>query len=300
MEIRDLQIFQAVAEHNSISKAAVNLNYVQSNVTARIQMLEKELGTKLFHRHKKGMVLTAEGKRLLTHSQKVLTEWAEIKNLFLDSENPSGTLTIGTVEIVSQLPYILSSYFTKFPNVDLSLKAGVTEELLTEVLHYQLEGAFITGPIQHHLLEQYPVFEEELTLVTNSPQFEKTQLVNQTLLVLNKGCGYRLKLENWLKAEGVSPRRVIEFSTLDMIIKSVTLGLGITAVPKSYIEQLSDYKNLYCHQIPEEFQTIVTLFIRKKDTYMTNSVKQLLNIILEKKELLVREDNRVNSELAGL
>lgn len=49
-----LKVFQAVAEEGSISKAAQSLNYVQSNVTARIQQLEQELKTPLFYRHSRG------------------------------------------------------------------------------------------------------------------------------------------------------------------------------------------------------------------------------------------------------
>ena len=54
MELRDLQIFKSVANNGSVSHAAKELNYVQSNVTARIKLLEKELKTPLFYRHKKG------------------------------------------------------------------------------------------------------------------------------------------------------------------------------------------------------------------------------------------------------
>ncbi len=53
MELRDLQIFKCVATLGSVSSAAKELNYVQSNVTARIKHLENELNTQLFYRHKK-------------------------------------------------------------------------------------------------------------------------------------------------------------------------------------------------------------------------------------------------------
>ena len=64
MELNDLIIFQKVAECGSVSKAAEQLSYVQSNVTARIKVLEKELHTPLFNRHKRGMIINSEGKRL--------------------------------------------------------------------------------------------------------------------------------------------------------------------------------------------------------------------------------------------
>ncbi|WP_434120853.1 helix-turn-helix domain-containing protein [Salinicoccus roseus] len=54
MEIKDLRIFQSVAEAGSISKGAKALNFVQSHVTARIKALETELDTQLFLRHSRG------------------------------------------------------------------------------------------------------------------------------------------------------------------------------------------------------------------------------------------------------
>ena len=64
MELKDLRIFQSVAEAGSISKGAKALNFVQSHVTARIKVLETELDTQLFLRHSRGTTLTSEGRKL--------------------------------------------------------------------------------------------------------------------------------------------------------------------------------------------------------------------------------------------
>lgn len=124
MEISDLRIFQAVAELGSVSKAAKELNYVQSNVTARIQQMELKLGTELFYRHRRGMSLNPEGKKLLGYTQKILAMMEEMKLAFQDEEDPSGPLLVGSVETVSCLPDILSAYHKKYPRVDLSLMTG--------------------------------------------------------------------------------------------------------------------------------------------------------------------------------
>ncbi|EKN63327.1 LysR family transcriptional regulator [Schinkia azotoformans LMG 9581] len=70
MEFKDLEIFQMVAEKGTISEVAKELKYVQSNITMRIQKLEQELNTPLFNRHRRGMSLTPEGKKLLAYSKK--------------------------------------------------------------------------------------------------------------------------------------------------------------------------------------------------------------------------------------
>lgn len=79
MELKDLEIFQLVAEKGTVTEVAKELNYVQSNITSRIQKLEAELNTPLFHRHRRGMTLTPEGKKLLSYSEKILRLTAEMK-----------------------------------------------------------------------------------------------------------------------------------------------------------------------------------------------------------------------------
>jgi DNA-binding transcriptional LysR family regulator len=75
MESADLRIFQMVAREGSITKAALRLDYVQSNVTARVQQLESELGTVLFFRHNRGMTLSSSGKTLLVYADKIVGCW---------------------------------------------------------------------------------------------------------------------------------------------------------------------------------------------------------------------------------
>ncbi|MDN4095679.1 LysR substrate-binding domain-containing protein [Brevibacillus agri] len=68
---------------------------------------------------------------------------------FHQTSVPSGVLSIGMVETINQLPDLLSAYCSRYPQVDLSLTAGVTERLLQHVLDVELDGAFVTGPISH-------------------------------------------------------------------------------------------------------------------------------------------------------
>ncbi|WP_256759421.1 LysR family transcriptional regulator [Cohnella sp. WQ 127256] len=279
MEFNDLHIFQTVAAHGSVSKAAVELNYVQSNVTARIKLLEKELQTPLFYRHKRGMILNSEGKRLLEHSRDILSRVEEMKRTFHDQSKPSGVLNIGIVETVVALPDILSSYYSKYPDVEISLKAGVTDLLLQEVIDMKLDGAFVTGPIRHPLIDQVEVIQEKLVLVTKGDSFSVEDITTKPLLLYNKGCGYRGRLESWMKVEGIIPKQIMEFGTFGTIIGSVAAGIGITIIPESSITDLVANGTVFCHRIPEPYQEITTIFIRRKDAYLTHTLQCFMDEI---------------------
>ncbi|GBG07146.1 LysR family transcriptional regulator [Paenibacillus agaridevorans] len=280
MEFNDLRIFQAVATHGSVSKAALELNYVQSNVTARIKLLEKELRTPLFYRHKRGMILNPEGKRLLDHSREILSKMEEMTHLFEDKTYPSGVLEIGIVETVNALPDILSSYYRKYPNVELSLKTGVTDDLVQQVLDMKLDGAFVTGPIRHPLIEQLEVIQEKLVLVTKGESFRIEEITEKPLLLYNKGCGYRERLESWMKAEGIIPKQIMEFGTFGTIMGSVAAGIGMTIIPESSITDLIVKGTVYGHSVPEPYHEITTIFIWRKDSYISSTLQCFMDEIV--------------------
>lgn len=281
MEIKDLLIFQSVARHGSISKAADELCYVQSHITARIKSLESNLKTELFHRHSRGTTLNSEGKKLLNYSEKILLMLNEMEKAFQDSDSPSGTLEIGTVETVIKLPVILSAYHRNYPNVDLSLITDVTKELLSLILSRQLDGAFVTSFGYHPEIEQIEVFQEKLVLISNNEGISFDDLKRQPLLVFSEGCSYRANLENWLHDEGVINANVMEFGTLETILGSVRSGLGISLVPHSTVRQLELDGAIHCHDIPDKYSNISTVFIWHAESYVTNTMKKFIETIQE-------------------
>jgi DNA-binding transcriptional LysR family regulator len=112
MELKDLNIFVTVAKTGSVTKTAELLDYVQSNITARIQHLENHLGTSLFNRHSRGVSLTASGETLLHYANKILNLCGEAEQVLQDSKTPTGTLRIGAMETTTatRLPSILAKY----------------------------------------------------------------------------------------------------------------------------------------------------------------------------------------------
>ena len=90
MDAADLRVFQSVASTGSMSKAALELNTVQSNVTARIKSLEDEVGFVLFERTNRGVTLTAAGQRLLPFAARAARLLDDAKRAVADQGTPSG------------------------------------------------------------------------------------------------------------------------------------------------------------------------------------------------------------------
>ncbi len=124
VELIDLLTFSAVARNGGITRAAEELNTVQSNVTQRVKALEAEIGTALFERHSRGMTLTGAGRRLLPYAQRMAALSREAMLAARDDGEPKGPLAIGSMETTAavRLPALLAEFHRRFPAVRLTLK----------------------------------------------------------------------------------------------------------------------------------------------------------------------------------
>src|SRR6201990_2590046 len=168
MELTDLQTFATVARLGGITRAAAELNTVQSNVTQRIKAMEAEIGTALFERPSRGMTASGAGRRLLPYAQQMAALSREAVLAARDDGVPKGPLAIGSMETTAavRLPALLAEFHRRFPAVRLSLRTAPTADLVAAVLDGTLDGAFVAGPIDHAELSAVSAFREELVLVT--------------------------------------------------------------------------------------------------------------------------------------
>ncbi|RFU71237.1 LysR family transcriptional regulator [Peribacillus saganii] len=291
MDILALEVFRTVAEQRSITKAAKILNFVQSNVTAKIKQLELDFKTQLFYRHSRGVTLTSAGITLLSYTDKIFYLLDETRKAVQDTSIPKGSISIGSMETTAavRLPVHLADYHRKFPLVDIKLKTGPTEQLIDSVLHYQLDGAFVSGPVQHSELIQETIFKEELVLVTDKygENYESVlfEMKNKNILVFRTGCSYRGKLESWLREEGLFPIKVMEFGTLEAILGCVKSGFGISLLPRSVVSELESRGDLHIHSIPDKFANVETVLIRRRDLYINSALEAFLNTVRQTEHL---------------
>ncbi|HEX6435893.1 MAG TPA: LysR family transcriptional regulator [Candidatus Binatia bacterium] len=286
MESSDLRVFEAVARLGSITAAADELHTVQSNVTARIRALEDQLGTLLFRRHSRGVVLTRAGERLLPYAVQISQLLKDAVHVVGESGPPHGNLQIGSLESTAgvRLPPILSAYRRKYPDVNLMLTIGTTGDLIEEVLACRLEGAFVAGPVKRDEIVETQVFTEEMVLVTSAKfrsfyeALRSPQGVN--ILVLRAGCSYRSRLERLLKEAGVTSFGQLEFGTIDGVFGCAREGLGITMMPRSVSEHASQNAELGIHPLPRRDALVPTMFIRRKDAVLSAALGRFVECAL--------------------
>ncbi|RNB87281.1 LysR family transcriptional regulator [Brevibacillus fluminis] len=281
MESADLRVFQMVAREGSITKAAVRLGYVQSNVTARIQQLETELGTALFLRHNRGMTLSASGKTLLGYADKIVGLLDEATRALASTNEPNGPLAIGSTQTAAavRLPPLLAAYHRQYEQVHLSLATGHTQLLIEKVLQYELDCAFIGMKCDHPQLDSITVFNEELVIVSAPSVTGIEEAVTKPILVYGLGCSYRDVLERWIAASGFKRPVVMELGTLEAIIGTVSAGLGISLLPRAVVDRHAAEGTLRAHPIEETYRYMKTDLITRKDTFISSALRAFINLL---------------------
>ncbi|WP_322055172.1 LysR substrate-binding domain-containing protein [Paraburkholderia bannensis] len=257
MDLAALAIFRAVVRENGVTRAAAKLNRVQSNVTTRIKQLEEQLGTALFTRDGRRLVLTPAGETLLPYAERLLALADEARHA-LKAGRPSGRLRLGTMESVaaSRLPGVLARYHQNWPDVTLELETGTTGCLIERLREFEVDAALIAtplaGPPDPEVFESVPVYREELVMITprgHRPIRQPGDVALSTLVAFERGCAYRSYVEAWYLEHGIRPTRVLELGSYHAIVACVAAGAGVAVAPRSVLDLQRNADDITIHSL---------------------------------------------------
>ena len=284
LEIKQLITFKVAAENLNFTQTAKMLNFAQSSVTAQIKTLEAELGTPMFERLGKRLILTEAGRKFQLYADKMIKLNEEAK-MAIDEEL-SGTLTIGAQEsqCTYRLPPILKEFKAKFPNVKLVFRPANSDEMARrQLMEGILDVAFImdtSRPEESLRIEK--LIKEELKVVTSSNHaknvLSSSDLKHETLLLTEAGCSYRKIFEDSLNSEGVYPLDKIEFGSIEAIKQCVFAGLGVALLPEMVVEK--DIKEGRMKELPFNTSTspLFTQIAWHKDKRITPPLEEFINL----------------------
>ena len=294
MELTDLVTFSTVARLGGITRAADELNTVQSNVTQRVKALEAEIGTALFERHSRGMTLTGAGRRLLPYAQRMAALSREAVLAARDDGEPKGPLSIGSMETTAavRLPALLAEFHRRYPAVRLTLRTAPTADLVAAVLDGTLDGAFVAGPIEHAELSGITAFREELVLVTAQRWSSLAALragtpeSGPTALVFRTGCTYRQRLEQVFSEFGWPSAARFELGTLDGMIGCVAADMGVTLLPRAVVERDHVNRDISIHALAALQSRVDTLFIQRRSAHQYSALQGFVTCLERSEEVI--------------
>ncbi len=280
MEIRHLKSFKTIVDLGGFGRAAVHLGYAQSSITAHIQAIEKTLGSPLFNKLGKKLVLTETGENFLPHATEIL----RIYELSTEDQNendiPTGNLTIGAPEslTVYQLLPIIKEYNQLYPEVDISLKAANGDVLCNYLRSGDIDVAILLeNPSNNHS-----------DLIINTLSYEPMTLIQppiirdndkNTILFTQQGCSYRSTFEDYLTQNNIPKKSVLEFSSIEAIKQLVINGMGMSLLPKFAVKSEVNAGQLNATHL--EDRTITTLLAYHKNKWVSPALKVFISLLNE-------------------
>ena len=282
MNINDLKIFESVAANGSFTKAADDMFTVQSNVTARIKNLEEELKADLFTRTSRKVALTPAGETFMLYSRKINQLLDEAKQHLNSADRLSGTLRIGCIETTMALkvPGVITHFTDKYPNVTLTFKADNSPNLISDVLNYKLDAAFVVAPIIIPELSTHLIKEEKLVIVTakNQPHIKDLEKQPVKIVVFDQGCSYRPRLEVWLNNKGITNYQCTILNTLEGIVNFVEAGVGITILPDELITKLYHNRQLSTYPVEGDLGKLTTVLAYRNDVTLSKAMQVFMGL----------------------
>lgn len=249
MDWDKLRVFHAVAEAGSFTHAGEALNLSQSSVSRQISALETSLDTPLFHRHARGLKLTAQGETLYDAAKEVFSRLAMAEARVMEArDKPSGPLRITTTIAFGSiwLTERLKGFIEAYPEISVSL---IVSEGELDLSMGEADVAIrMTPPRQPDLIRRrlmsmhHRAFASQDYLDQYGTPHELEDLDDHRLIAYEESSHPPFTEINWLmKAggkQGQMRRPILKVNSIYAMFRAVASGLGIAALP-DYMGQLA-------------------------------------------------------------
>lgn len=295
MEVRQLEIFRTLASELNFTRTAERVNTVQSNVTAQIKALEEELGTRLFDRLAKSVMLTDAGRQFLPYAERALCTMDEGLRVVKAGAEPSGVLRIGAPEsiLTYRLPEILKRFQKKYPRVEVQFRPYLDKSMTAELEKGWLDLAIRmldVGEIDHAHLRSVRLAAVRILMLgePGHPLAKKkavrpADLTGQSLLLTEAGCSYRLKFDQMLAAANVKPASSAEFSSVEAIKQCMMAGMGVGVLPEIVVARELKAGQLVALRWEGSELDLSTYALWHKDKWVSPNITAFLGM-LKKRE----------------
>jgi DNA-binding transcriptional LysR family regulator len=286
--LRQLEVFAATARSGSTRAAASHVARSQSAASSALVELEQTLGTPLFDRVGRRLVLNAQGEALLAASMLVLDATREIEGRFggqlATPLRLAASLTIGEV----LLPSLLVLWREQYPEAAVQLTIGNTAQVMQSVLAFEVDMGFIEGARTHPDLRIRPWLVDRLVVVAGpSHPLAKRRLVSAKALGealwahREHGSGTREAVDRWLLEHVGAVKVGFEVGSAEAIKRLVARGVALACLSQHAVaDEIASGRLVALKTAPAPAQRRLAIVMRR-DRPLGNSAKAFL-VLCEK------------------
>jgi len=253
MDIHQLELFLAVMDSPSMTRAAEKIHLSPGAVSLQLHNLAGELHTELFVRRGKKLVATPAALRLAEHAKEVVKMMGRIQQLFendLTKDVLPFHFATGVTTLIYQLGGPLRQLRKRYPHAEIRVTVGVTEEMVAGLLDRQFDLALISLPVTETKLRLIPLFDEELLIVRPSANkvgsshvgsMQAAELAEVPFLLYPKRSNVRVVIDKFFSEIGVMPRVLMEADDTEAIKRLVESGFGYSILPQHALRGSSHF-----------------------------------------------------------
>jgi LysR family transcriptional regulator, low CO2-responsive transcriptional regulator len=233
-----LQILEALARHNSFTRAAEELNLTQPTVSQQMKQLTKAIGLPLVKQLGKKLYLTEAGKAVLAASEAISDRLDQLESSLNDlKELTTGRLSLATTTTAKYfVPRLLGSFHKQHPAIELKLNITNQSEVLARLARNEDDLYFTGRPPQDLDIELRPVLPNPLVVVAASdhPLAQEKQAISlkrmaeESFILRESGSGTRAIVEQFFTENRLNLNMVMEMSSNEAIKQGIVGGLGIS------------------------------------------------------------------------
>jgi DNA-binding transcriptional LysR family regulator len=257
MDVHQLELFLAVMESPSMTRAAEKVFLSPGAVSLQLHNLADELHTELFVRSGKRLIPTPAALRLAEHAKDLIKRMGQIKQEF---ENDLATdvrpfhFATGVTTLIYQLGKPLRQLRKQYPKAEIRVSVNVTEETIKGLHDRRFDLGLISRPVPDENLKIIPLFDEELLIVRPSSNKVRghqagsvrvSELTRVPFLLYPKGTVLRVLIDRFFKDIGVSPRVVMEAEDTEAIKRLVESGFGYSILPEHALRRRTGFFQTY-------------------------------------------------------
>ena len=278
LDLRQVRAFLEVARTRSFTRAAAELYYAQSSVTAQVQSLERDLGLPLFNRLGRRIELTEAGRQFLSHAEKLVCAAEQARLSIQKDGRIVGPLVVSAAEslLTYRMPELLQTFQATYPDVQLTLHADVSCATTAAQEPGVDLAVSIDEPIEApQLLVQQLRRERMLAVVAAKHPFAgknkimAAELTSQQILLTERVCSYRALFERTLAQEGGRVDRQLEFASVEALKQCAIARMGVAVLPELVVVAELQRGALVALPWPQKPIYVYTQLIRHRDKWFS-------------------------------
>lgn len=240
MEIRLLKMFCAIADDGSIAAAAARLHLTPSALSHGIKGLETELGTRLFERAGRKLLLNQAGEQLLDQIRPLLDRLENAKESLKKLGKWGQTrLRVGAADSACQhiLPRVIRELKKAHPQTELQVESGDMSLLVNLIHHNKVDLALGVASDHDKGLDTFRVFEDELMFVfapshrwAAERSMARDELRTQPFILYQRSSSTSKVVDDYFRKLDIVPSTVMEIANIEAIKELVKLDLGVSVL----------------------------------------------------------------------